>query len=244
GGFLAPGARKKTTRAAAAQQPRTRLNFGQKLEVLKLLDKKVAHSEIARRFSCGTTAIGTIKKNRATLLADEAASSRSASSKSSKGGDFPKVDKAVLEFVEEARKARLPVTRATIMSFGVTIKKKFLAAGSTTDGEKKRLGGFTASDRWAKNFIARNGMASTVLHGEAGSVDDAAIAEGVEKIREACKDYKLDNIFNVDETGIFFRLLPNRTYLANWENRMLARGTKGMKAKDRVSAYMCTNATG
>ncbi|CAB1108038.1 unnamed protein product [Ectocarpus sp. CCAP 1310/34] len=77
---------------------------------------------------------------------------------------------------------------ATIMSFGVASKTFFSAAVSTTDGEKKRLEGLTASDRWAKNFVARNGMASTVLHGQAGSVDDETIAEGVEKIREACKD--------------------------------------------------------
>ena len=91
GGFPAPRTRKKSTPAAAARGARTGLNFGQKLEVLKLLDQEVAHPEIARRFNCGTTAIGTIRKNRATLLADAAASSRSASSMSSKGGDFPKV---------------------------------------------------------------------------------------------------------------------------------------------------------
>ena len=44
------------------------------------------------------------------------------------------------------------------------------------------------------------------------------------------------NIFNVDETGVYYRLLPKRTYLSRTEKRKTARGTKGMKAKDRVSA--------
>ena len=66
----------------------------------------------------------------------------------------------------------------------------------------------------------------------------------MEAIRLACLDYDMENIFNVDETGTFFRLLPKRTYLSTAENRKTARGTKAMKAKDRVSAYMCTNATG
>ena len=44
-------------------------------------------------------------------------------------------------------------------------------------------------------------MSSIVLHGEAGSVDDGAIAEGLDEIREACQEYKMENIFNVDETG-------------------------------------------
>ena len=54
----------------------------------------------------------------------------------------------------------------------------------------------------------------------------------------------MENIFNVDEEDIFFRLLPKRTYLSRAENRKTAMGTKAMKAKDRVSAYMCANATG
>ena len=87
-------------------------------------------------------------------------------------------------------------------------------------------------------------MSSTVPHGEAGSVDVEYIAEGMEAIRLTCLDYDMENIFNVDETGIFFRLLPKRTYLSIAENRKTARGTKAMNAKDCVSAYMCTNATG
>ena len=77
------------------------------------------------------------------------------------------MDEVVSEFVKEARKVRLPITRATIMSSGVAAKKITLAAESTTDGEKKRLEGFTASEKWAKNIIGRKEMASTVLHGEA-----------------------------------------------------------------------------
>ena len=77
------------------------------------------------------------------------------------------MDEVVSEFVEEARKVRLPITRATIISFGVAAKKRMSAAESSTDGEKKRLEDFTANEKWAKNFIGRKGMARTVLYGEA-----------------------------------------------------------------------------
>ena len=46
---------------------RTRLNFGQKNEILGLLREKIAYGEIARRFKCGATAIGNIAKKRAAL---------------------------------------------------------------------------------------------------------------------------------------------------------------------------------
>lgn len=146
--------------------------------------------------------------------------------------------------IEKARKVPLPVTRATIMSFGAAAKIQLSEATSTSAADKKKLTSFAASEKWAKNFVSRHGMIHTRLHGEAGSVDDEAIEEGMAKIRDETKKYDLNNIFNVDETGIFFRLLPNRTFLSKGENRKTARGTKGMKAKDRVSAYMCTNASG
>ena len=53
--------------------------------------------------------------------------------------------------------------------------------------------------------------------------------------------YELDRIFNVDETGLFCRLLPRRSYLASGETRKAARGVKGVKAEDRITVSICTN---
>ena len=63
-----------------------------------------------------------------------------------------------------------------------------------------------------------------------------------------CKEceeyYDLNNIYNVDETGLLYRVLPRRTYLAPSENRKTARGVKGMKAKELFTTYICVNASG
>ena len=56
--------------------------------------------------------------------------------------------------------------------------------------------------------------------------------------------YKLEIIFNMDETGLFLRAMPVRTYLATVENRKTVRGTKALKAKDRVTLIICVNASG
>ena len=70
---------------------RTRLNFGQKIEILGLLREKITYGEIARRFKCGATAIGKIAKERATPEEDHALGGRDSASKSTRGGAFPKV---------------------------------------------------------------------------------------------------------------------------------------------------------
>ena len=88
---------------------------------------------------------------------------------------FCQVDKLIMEFVEEARKVPLPVTRATIQSFGVAARDKLLAAASTSADDKNKLEMFGASEKWVRNFLLRHGMSITVLHGEAGSVDVESI---------------------------------------------------------------------
>ncbi|CAB1101968.1 unnamed protein product [Ectocarpus sp. CCAP 1310/34] len=85
-----------------------------------------------------------------------------------------------------------------------------------------------AGERWAKNFVKRNKIQSVRLHGEAGIVDKEAIKF----------------IFNVDETGLQWKLMPRRTYLSTSEDRKTARGSKSMHFKDRLSAIMCCNADG
>ncbi|EFX67751.1 hypothetical protein DAPPUDRAFT_63746, partial [Daphnia pulex] len=52
-------------------------------------------------------------------------------------------------------------------------------------------------------------------------------------------------IFNMDETGLFFRALPTRTYVCREEGqRKTVRGTKALRAKDRLTLVLCANATG
>ena len=70
---------------------RTRLNFGQKIEILGLSREKVTCGEIARRFKCGATATGKIAKEKAALEEDHALGGRDSASKSTLGGAFPKV---------------------------------------------------------------------------------------------------------------------------------------------------------
>ena len=74
--------------------------------------------------------------------------------------------------------------------------------------------------------MVRNGPASKRMHGEAGSVNPELVAKGMEQIREERKNYLLENIYNVDETGIQWKIMPERTYLSIHKNRQTVRGTR------------------
>jgi len=65
----------------------------------------------------------------------------------------------------------------------------------------------------------------------------------MEAVRKGLEAYHAEDIFNMDETGLFFRCLPSQSYVSSGARRE-ARGVKSMKAKDRVTLVCCSNATG
>lgn len=74
---------------------RKRLNLGQKLEVLALLDQGVTHNEISDRYGCKPRTVRFIKTCRRELE-EQAGTSRKDSTKSVRVGDFPKVRGSVI----------------------------------------------------------------------------------------------------------------------------------------------------
>ncbi len=64
------------------------------------------------------------------------------------------------------------------------------------------------------------------------------------EIRQIMSKYDASNIYNVDESGLLFRLGLNRTYLSPTEFRQLTHGTTFQKRKERLTTVYYTNATG
>lgn len=62
-----------------------------------------------------------------------------------------------------------------------------------------------------------------------------------------CKElnqFHLSRIYNMDESGFVFRMLPNLTYLAPEENIKDVHGTKAMLANSRLTFAASINPTG
>lgn len=107
--------------------------------------------------------------------------------------------------------------------------------------------GFKASNGRLDNFLDRHGIDSAKLHGEGGSADPANVEKAQTALPEllgelAEQGYTEDDIYNVDETGLFYRADPTRTYILRTEDRKNLRG--GKRAKERITVILCTNASG
>ena len=85
-------------------------------------------------------------------------------------------------------------------------------------------------------------MAQYQLQGEKLSADHPAADNFIPDFQEFIhkKAYSLHQVFNIDETGLYYKLLPPKTLAAHFEKSADGRKTQ----KQRVTISACSNATG
>ncbi len=74
-------------------------------------------------------------------------------------------------------------------------------------------------------------------HGEAASVDTEALETELKTLRETLQSYPNEDVYNMDETGLYWKARPDRT-LASEDV------AGGKKEKARITANFCCNSTG
>jgi hypothetical protein len=95
------------------------------------------------------------------------------------------------------------------------------------------------SNGWLDRFKKRHNIKEYKLHGEGASADidgEDAIKQ-MDNLRAECSTYALKDIFNMDETGLFWKLQPDRS-LATCQT------SGGRKSKDRITLALTVNADG
>jgi Tc5 transposase DNA-binding domain len=67
------------------------------------------------------------------------------------------------------------------------------------------------SNGWLQKFKNRHGLKQHIIHGESGDTQIEGIEEQLKTIRAKIKEYDLDDVYNFDETGVFYRMAPGKT---------------------------------
>ena len=78
-------------------------------------------------------------------------------------------------------------------------------------GELMQVPDFIPSEGWLDNFKKRNGSTFKTVQSEAGAVDLQPLFEWQQQVLQPLlRQFSTDDVFNLDETGLFWRLLPNK----------------------------------
>ena len=223
----APTRTKRQRKTIPIEKQRKRLQLREKVEIYKkITENHMSYKQVEENYGISRTAVKQIKRNGPELMQQLEKEGRRGTTKTVRKIPFPLIEDGVLEYFELARKNCLPVTRRSLMTMGQVIKQRLLQNHQLGAAERAEIQEFTASLHWARNVITRNGLRHVRLWGEAGSVDSAAIAQEMENLRQKLASYELKLIFNMDETGLFFKMLPRTTYLSSKEDCATTRGQK------------------
>lgn len=69
---------------------------------------------------------------------------------------------------------------------------------------------FVYSNGWLARFKSRHEISSLFVSGESNSVNPQFLAEAIVKLNGILSEYAPENVYNFDETGLFYKLVPSR----------------------------------
>lgn len=199
------------------------LSFEEKGMVVAAVEDGEKKKNVADRFGIPPLTLSTILKNKDKLPVGE----HSRGKMRSRRVECPELEKSVLQWFQQCRQENIPISGPFIKEKA----KKFAVSFGIED--------FKASDGWLHKFKKRHGIGQQKMSGESAAVDDEICEEWKERLRELLEDYAPRNIFNADESGLFYKCLPDRTLTFKGET---CHG--GKHSKERITILFATNMDG
>jgi hypothetical protein len=145
-------------------------------------------------------------------------------------GRFTELEDMLYIWIDSMCCANLPVPPSLV----ITKAKSIASSLSIPEMD------FKASWQWLSRFKVRQGLQKMLLHEEGAEVNKSNL--GLLAALDDLYAIIAQNVYNMDETGLFFHLLPRYSLLMLDEDISTTRGKK--KSKDRVSFIVCANVVG
>lgn len=211
----------------ASKKVRKVLDLEQRVQVIRLFEGGKSGRKIAEQFGVCKTQIQSVMKRKPEVLADyDNNVSLERKRKIRKTGNED-VNKLCWEWFQDAIARRFIVT-------GPLLKEKALKFAQDLENDE-----FKASNGWLESFRRRHNITFGAMSGESGDVDDTVVSDWKTKLPSILKDYEPCDIFNMDETGLFFKATTKKSLQLKGE---LCRG--GKMSKDRLTVALCASMTG
>ena len=111
-------------------------------------------------------------------------------------GRFSQLEDMLYAWIDRMRRASLPVPP----SLAITKAKKIVEQLGLSENDSK------ASWQWLYRFRAPKGLQNMLLHGEGAEVnrDNPDLIAKLNELHGLIKEYDTKNVYNMDETGLFY----------------------------------------
>ena len=170
------------------------------MKVVQRNEKGESCIAIAKSLGVGKTQIQYIVRDKEAIKARwEAGENRSRKTTKLRQSTHVSIDEQVWDWFVDARRRNIPVT-------GKLIQEKALLISM-----KEQLEDFQASDGWLRRWKDRHNVHLSCLSGERADISEETVNDWKKRLPHLCEGYQAENIFNADETGLYYRALPSRS---------------------------------
>ncbi|XP_046395541.1 tigger transposable element-derived protein 4-like [Ischnura elegans] len=207
------------------KRTRKTLSIEKKIKIINDMErnKSLSKTEIAKLNGISLSTLKTI------LASKEKLFSASCHTKSSyvSSGKYAELEDTLFSFFSDCRQNKLPVD-------GAILKEKARNLALTLGHQD-----FKCSTGWLDNFKKRYNISYQRECGEEGKVDDNLVSKWHQINDSIIESFAPRDRYNMDETGLFWKALPDRT--------MHHKGKKchgAQRSKERLTVVLTTNQDG
>ncbi|CAF4869938.1 unnamed protein product [Pieris macdunnoughi] len=150
------------------------------------------------------------------------------------------MEKLLYTWIQDQNQRQVPLSLAIIQNKALSIINTLQNKRGENNSEETKC--FSASRGWYIRFKTRYSLHKIRVQEEAASADHVAAQSFSGILKEIIESgyYSHKQIFNVDETGLFWKKMPSRTFISQEEKSM-----PGFKAaKDRLTLLLGSNVEG
>jgi predicted transcriptional regulator len=209
------------------------LNLQAKLELIKLNEQGISNAEIGRKLGVTRTRVSTIVKNKA-KVSEEIKNATPVYTKRirKRHNLIGEIEKVLNVWIQDQVSHDIPLSPGLTQAKTQTLFNIMKDENGETSAEET----FGASRGWFDKLKKRSNLHNIAVQGEAASADTAAAEAFPVELKKIIQDggYTKQQILIVDETGLFWKKMPSRTFIAKEEKSM-----PGFKAaKNRLTLLL------
>jgi hypothetical protein len=199
------------------------LSIAEKKKVIAAVEAGEKKKDVALRFGIPASTLSTILKQKDHLTTLTPYSSRIRQKKC----EYPDLEECLMAWFTQSRQNNIPIS-------GPILKEK-----SKLFATNLGITNFQASEGWLEKFKKRHDLTFKKVCGESASVDQCISQDWKNELINLLVDYDARDIFNADETGLFYKCLPDRTLTFKNEK---CHG--GKNSKERITVMLAANMDG
>jgi hypothetical protein len=209
---------------------RKSISLETKLNIISDVKNKLKYDEIVAKYGLKSkSTISDILKNKGKLETKAFNSSKKGlkALKRNRSSAYKDIEKALLIWITEKRSQNAPINTAIIKTKAKDFAKEL------------KIENYKPSNGFVTRFVKRHNIKFETKCGESESVPEEVVERWKSNLKDKYNNYDKKDVWNIDETGVFWRLCQNKTYSLPNES------SKGMKKnKERVTVLLLVNADG